>query len=254
MRIPFVFLIFVHYPAVWGFKVMTNLLTPNEKLPTVSRNEIAMMARIGTSEGTLKENENRIIRNLLSLEAVQISDVMTPRTVVMSLQQDTTVGDVVKEHQVLHYSRIPIYNNDKDDITGFVLRLDILKRAAEDQHDVKLIDFKMDIHPVPESLSVAKALDEFMGRGEHIFLVIDEYGGTAGLVTLEDAVESLLGAEITDESDLVTDTRKLAQQRYVRQRALVNPARRTGTNASTNGKNANSSGVSVDNPSSKETA
>ena len=247
-------LIFLLYPAVWAFKVMTNLLMPDEKSPTVSRNEISMMARIGTDEGTLKENENRIIRNLLNLEAVQIGDIMTPRTVVMSMQQDMTVREVVDEHQVLHYSRIPIYDNDKDDITGFVLRLDILKHAAENEYDIPLKDFRMEIHPVPESLSVSKALDEFMGRGEHIFLVIDEYGGTAGLVTLEDAVESLLGAEITDESDLVTDTRKLAQQRYMRQRALINPVRRTGTTPSTNGNTSKSSGVSVDNPSPKETA
>jgi CBS domain containing-hemolysin-like protein len=119
-------MVFALYPAVLAFKMMTNLLTPDEKLPTISRNEIAMMARIGTDEGTLKENENRILRNLLNLEAIQISKIMTPRTVVMSLQQDMTVGEVVKEYQVLHYSRIPIYDKDKDAITGFVLRLDIL--------------------------------------------------------------------------------------------------------------------------------
>lgn len=222
-------LILVLYPAVWGFKVMTRLLTPEEKMPTVSRGEITMMASIGTEEGAIKENEYRILRNLLSLEAVQVADIMTPRTVVMSLQQDMTVGEVVKQFQVLHYSRIPIYDNDKDDISGFVLRLEILKRAAEDQHNVPLKDFKMDIHPIPESLSVAKVLDEFMQRGDHIFLAIDEYGGTAGIVTLEDSVESLLGAEIIDESDLVPDTRQLAQQRYLRQRALVNPIRRTAS-------------------------
>lgn len=247
-------LILVLYPAVWAFKMMTHLLTPEEKMPTVSRGEIVMMANIGTEEGAIKENEYRILRNLLSLEAVQVADIMTPRTVVMSLQQDMTVGEVIKQYQVLHYSRIPIYDNDKDDISGFVLRLDILKRAAENEHDVPLKDFRMDIHPVPESLSVAKALDEFMKRGDHIFLAIDEYGGTAGIVTLEDTVESLLGTEIIDESDLVPDTRKLAQQRYLRQRALVNPIRRTATLTQSSTNSSKTPKTTKDDVSPKETA
>ena len=114
---------------------------------------------------------------------------------------------------ILAYSRIPVYNESMDDITGFVLRYHILAAAAEGNEQVRLHQFARPIHPVPETVDVAKVLEEFIRRQEHIFLVINEYGGTEGIITLEDAIESLLGTEITDETDLVADLRVLAKQR-----------------------------------------
>lgn len=216
-------LVIVLYPAVWAFKAMTRLLMPDEAAPTVTRGELEMMARIGAREGTLKESESRILRSLLHLNDIQAYDVMTPRTVMQALQQDMTVGEVVKLYKALAYSRIPIYDDSVDDIQGFVLRHDVLHQAADDKHDTPLKELMLPLHSVPETLTVAKVLDQFMQRQEHIFLVFDEYGGTSGIITMEDAVESLLGAEITDESDLVVDTRKLAHQRYLRQSALFAP-------------------------------
>ncbi|GAB4513579.1 MAG: CNNM domain-containing protein [Anaerolineae bacterium] len=219
-------LITIAYPAVWGFRVMTNLITPDHKEPTVTRTELEMMAQLGATEGALAEKEGRILRNLLHLDGVQVADIMTPRTVVLALQQDTTVGEIVNSKALVPYSRIPIYDTNMDDIVGFVLRFDILKAAANDQHQVPLREFARPLHSVPETLTVAKVLDEFMQRQHHIILVIDEYGGTAGIITMEDAVESLLGVEITDESDVVADLRQLAQQRYSRQQALLQEAAR----------------------------
>jgi CBS domain containing-hemolysin-like protein len=219
-------LIIVLYPAVKMFRAMTRLMAPDEKLPTISRGEIEMMASIGATEGALKENEGRVLRNLLHLNEINVGDIMTPRTVILAFQQDATVDEVLLEHRVLPYSRIPIFDKNTDDIVGFVLRYDILQRAAADEDHVQLRELLLPLHSVPETLSVAKVLDEFMLRQQHIFLVFDEYGGTAGLVTLEDAVESLLGREITDESDLVTDTRKLAQQRYMRQQTILEASRK----------------------------
>lgn len=128
---------------------------------------------------------------------------MTPRTVIFMLQQDMTVGEVLANHRVLSYSRIPVYKESMDDVTGFVLRYHILSAAAEDKDQARLLQFARPIHPVPETVDVARVLEEFIRRQEHIFLVINEYGGTEGIITLEDAIESLLGTEIIDETDLV---------------------------------------------------
>lgn len=230
------------YPAVWAFKAVTRVLKRGDDgSETVSRSEVEMMSRLATRGGNLKENEGRVIRNLLHMDEIQISDIMTPRTVLLALEENTTVGEVLREKKLLHYSRIPVFKGHIDDIAGFVLRNDILAQAADDHYDVKIGDLVLPIHPVPETLTAAKALDEFMARQQHIFLVIDEYGGTAGVLTLEDAVESLLGREITDESDLVVDMRELAQQRFMRQRALYNLPRVAGisTNGTRTGSNAN---------------
>jgi CBS domain containing-hemolysin-like protein len=146
---------------------------------------------------------------------------MTPRTVVFMLQENMTVSDVMQQHRLIVHSRIPIYGKNQDDITGFILRYQLLAAVAEDKDDTKLKELVRPIHLIPESLSVARALQEFSKRGEHIFLVLDEYGGTAGILTMEDAIESLLGIEIVDESDVVEDMRMLAQQRFQRQQKLV---------------------------------
>lgn len=214
-------LVWLLFPAVWLLEKTTQGLKGHGDSPTVSRLELAAMARISTIEGTLQEGENRILTNLLHLRNVQVREVMTPRTVVLAFQEDMTLTEVLTKHRSLPYSRIPIYNENHDDITGFVLRHDLYYRYATEGDDVALRDLKREIHGVPETNSVAQVLDSFMVNQEHIYLVIDEYGGTAGIITMEDALESLLGIEITDESDLVADLRKMAEQRYARQSKLL---------------------------------
>lgn len=235
-------LVLILYPTVWAFKAMTRLITPSERLPTVTRAEIEMMASISSEEGGLEEKEHRILRNLLHLDRVLVGDIMTPRTVVDAFSKDMTVGELLRTRKAIPYSRIPIYNGHIDDIEGFVLRHDVLKYAAEDKHDVPLSAMVRTMHVVPETLTVTKVLDEFTQRREHIFLVIDEYGGTAGIITMEDAVESLLGVEITDESDLVADLRQLAQQRADRQRIIQQVTARPETPAEAPRPSANGAG------------
>lgn len=214
-------LLFVFTPAVFAFEFITRTMRPSEETPTVTRSELQVMARISAEEGGIRERENRIVSNLLQLADVQIETIMTPRTVVLMFQQDLTVGAVMKMHTVLPYSRIPLYGESADDINGYVLRHEIYKRAAADEYDVKMRTIARGLHAVPETNSVAQVLDEFIAKQDHIFLVIDEYGGTAGLITLEDTVETLLGIEILDESDRVADLRQLAQRRYQRQLDLL---------------------------------
>ncbi len=207
-------LLFFFRPAVFAFEFLTRTMRPSEDAPTVTRSELRVMARISAEEGGIQERDNRIVSNLLQLADVQVETIMTPRTVVLMFQQDWTVGEVMRTHKILPYSRIPVYGESADDIRGYVLRHEIYKRAAADEHDLKMATIARALHVVPETNSVAQVLDEFIAKQDHIFLVIDEYGGTAGLITLEDAVETLLGIEILDESDRVADLRQLARRRY----------------------------------------
>ena len=212
-------MLIVFAPAVRAFEFVTRALRPSEDAPTVTRSELQVMARISAQEGGIKERENRIVNNLLQLADVQVESIMTPRTVVLMFQEQATIGDVVNTHKFLPYSRIPVYGESADDIKGYVLRHEIYKRAAADEHAVLMREIALELEVVPETNSVAQVLDEFIAKHEHIFLVIDEYGGTAGLITLEDTVETLLGIEIMDESDHVVDLRQLARRRYQSQRA-----------------------------------
>jgi magnesium and cobalt exporter, CNNM family len=214
-------LMIVLYPAVWIFERLTRSLRPEGHAPTVTRSDLEVLAKISQQEGALLERENRILRNLLHLNSVKVYDIMTPRTVVMALNQDMTVVEALHAQATLPYSRIPIYNENIDNVIGYVLRHDIVNQVASDKYDVKLKELCREIHAIPETITVAQVLDEFIAEKEHIFLVLDEYGGTAGILTMEDAFESLLGIEITDESDLVADLRQLAQQRYQRKFATT---------------------------------
>ncbi|MDQ7026790.1 MAG: CNNM domain-containing protein [Anaerolineae bacterium] len=214
-------LVWVLFPAVWILEKATQVLKSEDNQPIVSRVELEVMARIGVSEGSLHEYENRILRNLLLLEKIRVSDIMTPRTVTLAFQQEMTIGELFEKHPALPYSRLPIYDNNTDDVTGFVLRIDVLTAHIAGEIEKPLIAFRRDIGDIPETNSVASALDEFITKQQHILLVIDEYGGTAGVLTMEDTLESLLGIEITDESDVVEDLRKMAEQRYKRQQALL---------------------------------
>ncbi len=209
-------IVWILYPVVWGASGLNRLITPRRQEPTISRSELEVLAKVAVSEGALEEKEHSIFKNLLLLHRVKASDIMSPRTVIFMLQQDMTVAEVLADHRVLAYSRIPVYKEGMDDVTGLVLRYHILSAAAERKEQLRLHELARPIHPVPETVNVARVLEELIRRQEHIFLVINEYGGTEGIITLEDAIESLLGAEITDETDLVPDLRALAKQRHSR--------------------------------------
>lgn len=221
------FLVWILYPVVWAFQKMTDLMAPDEREPTVTRSELEVLAQVSRQEGALEEKESLILKNLLKLDGVQVKDVMTPRTVMFSLQEDTTVDEVMKKYAALSYSRIPIYTQSPDDISKFVLRHDILMAAAEDRDSVAMKELARPLKSVPESLSVAETMQKFMTEKEHVFLVFDEYGGTDGIITLEDTVESLIGSEITDESDVVADLRDLAKKRYEKYSQLAEKTMKT---------------------------
>lgn len=212
----------VFAPAVWAFERLGRLLTPNtpEKDHGEMRSELEMMAQLSSGEGALEATEHLILSNVLKLDDVPVSDIMTPRTVLFALPQTATVGDVMQKHPVIPYSRIPVYDRDYDNLIGFVLRFEIFAAVAKDADTLPLKNLVRPIENIPETLSVTRALEQFIKSKQHLLLVIDEFGGTAGILTMEDVIESLLGAEITDESDIAEDLRKLAEQRYTSKRKL----------------------------------
>ena len=211
-------LIYMTYPFVFLSNYFSKIFTSTNHQQKVSRQEVVAMAEMGEDEGSIREKESDIIENLFNLNDVVAEDVMTPRSVVFSLQKDSTVGDVVEEHTPIAFSRIPIFDKDMDDILGFVHRYDLVNKQAEDKFDTKMNEILEPIHTIKQEDSIASILDEFVRRRQQIFMVIDEFGTTTGLITLEDAIETLLGVEIVDEHDSVVDMRKLATEKFRRKR------------------------------------
>lgn len=204
-------LIIVTYPFVLLSEGLRGLLG-RRPAHRMTREEMIMTAEMGANEGTLHPKESHVIRNLLMLDKVKVSDIMTPRSVIFAFEEGKTVGEVMSEHLPLRFSRIPIYNENLDNIIGMTHRYKLMEAASHDHDSVTIEKLMSPIHTIPEGVSVAAALDQFIKRREHIFLVVDDYGTTSGLVSLEDAVETLLGVEIVDELDSVTDMRQYARE------------------------------------------
>ena len=204
-------LIKISYPFVILSEKISSLLG-GSNLQKVTREEMIMTAEIGADEGTLKRKESLIIRNLLMLDKIEVTDIMTPRSVVFGLEKNVTVGEVFKGQKTIRFSRIPVFNETMDNIEGFLLRYKLMEAYSQDLDSLTLDKFMKPVHTVPENASVSSCLDQFIKRKEHMFIVIDEYGVTSGIITLEDAVETLLGVEIVDEFDSVEDMRKYARE------------------------------------------
>ncbi|HMP28920.1 MAG TPA: CNNM domain-containing protein [Saprospiraceae bacterium] len=207
-------MMFLTYPLVWVSSILTKLLSRDKAELTTSREEISALASIGTQEGIFADKENKIIQNLIQLKGLKIRDVMTPRIVVVTASEDMTLQEFLKNKEFLHFSRIPIYQDNKDNITGYVFRELVFEKLAEDQFDLKLKDIKREIISFPENITLFDAWEILLMKKEHISLVIDEYGGMDGITTIEDIIESLLGFEIVDEKDREDDMQKYALKRW----------------------------------------
>lgn len=207
-------LIYLTYPLVIAFERLSRLLASRRDQVKVTREEVIAAADMSKAEGELADRERRVINNLLGLKNIYANDVLTPRSVLCALPNNQTVGQVMKEHTPIRFSRIPVYGKDLDDITGLVNRFKLNRSFSQGLTEQRLADLAVPIHVVPESKSMAEILDEFIQRREQLFLVVDEYGGTEGIITLEDAIETLLGVEIMDELDSVEDMRKYALEQW----------------------------------------
>ena len=202
-------MIWLTYPLVVAFQALSGAISRGRE-DRMTREEFALIAELGQTEGAIFEQEYRVIHNLLRLRKVRVHEIMTPRTVAFMLQKDETVADVLAAHRPLRFARIPLYDADKDDPLGFVYRPELYEADDAGRGGERLETLMKPVHAVPETVTVSDVLHQFVDRGEQLFIVVDEHGGTAGLVTLEDAIETLLGAEIVDERDSVADMRQLA--------------------------------------------
>ena len=211
-------LIIITYPLVVLLELLSKWLAKDGNEDKVSREEVIAMAELGEDEGTIEESESTVIENVLMLDDIPVEEVLTPRTVIFALDKKSNVREVLDKYNDIEFSRIPVYEEELDNIIGIVRRHILLKSKAEDQFDVTMGELAKPIHTVEENDSVGDVLDEFVQRREHLFMVKDQFGQVAGLITLEDAIETLLGVEIVDETDSVVDMRKLALDNWRKKR------------------------------------
>jgi len=218
LAVPTVFfiqtLIALLYPVVWISERLTRLITHGKSLHVFSREEFIAMARVGEHSGYIPKKESRIIRNLFRLASLKVTDIMTPRTVISAFPEDMSITSALKPIAKSPFSRLLLYRTDMDDVTGFVLKDDVLICSAQGRDDEKLNALKREILAVPDSVSLSTLLEHLLKERQHITVVVDEYGGTRGLVTLEDLIETLIGMEIMDETDKVEDMRALARKQW----------------------------------------
>ncbi len=208
-------IIFLLYPLVWVSQIITRALKRDKSQSVFSRSEFLAMAEIGVSEGVFEKQDSEIIANLLRLETVRTEDIMTPRTVVRLASENQTIKQFYKQAGELPFSRIPLFEGkEKEHIGGYFLKSELMENLVQGSGDEQLSTIQRDITVVHESLPISDLFNHFLGKREHIALVVDEFGGMAGIVTMEDVLETLLGMEIIDESDSTVDMQALARKNW----------------------------------------
>ena len=213
-------MIFFTWPITVAFQFISRWFAHNKDTGRHGLEELALMAEVARREGTLDLKTYSVIRNLEAIASMPVRDVMTPRTVVEMLEKDMSVAEALEREGTRRFSRLPLQGDGPDDIIGLVLRYELYECMRRGQGDRLLVELVKPIHAVPESATVSGTLREHIRRREQLFLVVDEYGGTAGIVTLEDTVESLIGEEIVDETDAVVDMRALTKRMGGNRRAF----------------------------------
>lgn len=207
-------LIVIMYPLVILVEGLSKLITPKSAEAVVSREEVSAMANVAEEEGDLEEDENAIIQNLINMDEMTAADAMTPRVVAAIAPESMTLRAFYKDKRYLHHSRIPVYADNDEYITGYILRMDALQLLADDKFDRTLGSIKRDIASFSEETPLDEIWDEMLSKDEQIAVIINEYGSFQGILTLEDVIETLLGSEIVDEKDTVRDMQQLARDKW----------------------------------------
>ncbi|MBT8061653.1 MAG: hemolysin family protein [Gammaproteobacteria bacterium] len=205
-------LVWLLYPFVLLSRYLTRGLSHGPLLTGFKRDELVVMAEVSEKEGTLDGQETSILKNLLRLHRTRVMDVMTPRTVIFSLSEELRVEEFFWKYEAVRFSRIPLYRDDPEHLDGFVLRSDLLLAQARGNTDTPLSTYRRDMPVIPETNDLSQAFDTALRERAHIILVVNEYGGTEGIVTLEDILETLIGLEIVDEGDAATDMQDHARR------------------------------------------
>lgn len=218
-------LIWILYPFVLLIRMITRIFPESEEA-TVSREEVVALANVGEEEGVIEEDENKIIRNVMRLDDIKAYDVMTPRVVAAIAPERMTLREYYDSDEYDHFSRIPVYVDSPEYITGYVLRDDALEDLAEDNFKVTLGDIKRPLPQFNEEQSIGEIFDKMLRQKSQIGIIINEYGCFQGIITLEDIIETIFGLEIIDENDVITDMQQYARERWKQRQKRFKPIRK----------------------------
>lgn len=199
---------------LWILQLFTRLIGKGKHQSILSREDFTAMADVAHEEGVFEESESKVIKNLLQFEEILVKDIMTPRAVMLIAPEDQTVEEFFRNNPKLRFSRIPVYRERVDTISGFVLKDNVLEALINKNGDKPLADLRRELLMTKRDTPIPQLFDTLIRKREHIALVVDEYGSVAGLVTMEDIIETLLGLEIMDESDNVEDLQLLARKKW----------------------------------------
>ena len=205
-------LIFITYPLVLLSEVITKIFTPKNHQVSVSREEVSAMVDVGTTEGIFRESESKIIKSCIHLAGVKAREIMTPSIVVETANTNLTIKEFY-DQQTWNFSRIPVYDTNKDYIVGYVLKDMVLKTLSDDKFDTKLSDMVRSILSFNEDDSVYQIWEKMLEKREHISIIVDEYGCLRGVVSMEDIIETMTGVEIVDEDDVAVDMQAFAKEK-----------------------------------------
>ena len=216
-------LIVIMFPFVLLVHYLTRMFHKEDTVGdnTVSREEVSAMANVGEEEGVIEKDENKIIQNIIRLDDIKAFEVMTPRVVAAIASEKMTLREYYDSDAYDHFSRIPVYAESPEFITGYVLRDDALEDLAEDHFDTKLGDIKRSLPYFNEDTSISDIFDAMLKQKSQIALVIDEYGCFQGIITLEDIIETIFGFEIIDENDVITDMQQYARERWQKRQKRI---------------------------------
>ena len=213
-------MVFILKPIVWLCRFVTKML-PQRDEETISAEELQTIASLSRQSGGLEENEERVISNIIDLKAKIVRDVMTPRTVTFSMEEEIKVSEAMELLKKLgSHSRIPVYREEPNNVSGIVMLKDVLGAAANGEKDIPLASFKVPAHFVPETAPLNRILIDFFDCRNHLFIVVDEYGTMTGVISLEDVIEEIVGREIIDETDNTKDMRELARSQNIETRTI----------------------------------
>jgi len=204
----------IMYPLVKLSRFVTNMLSSKTQNNLIDKDEFQALMEIAVKQGVFEDHESAVLKNIMLFKKISAEKIMTPRTVLYALNEDTTVSEIIDQEPDMPFSRIPVFSKDIDSITGFVLKSDILLKAVSGNKNDAVKTIKREIIAFPEQLNIFAIFDSMIKNSDHIALVLDEYGGTAGIVTLEDIIETLTGIEIVDEKDIAQDMQVHAKKKW----------------------------------------
>lgn len=217
IALPIRLMTFCLKPIIILCQFITRLIPQDKSEDSVSAEELQTIAAMSLESGQLEEVQEKVITNIIDLKHKTVREIMTPRTVTFSLDENLTIEKAMVEiNRITSHSRVPVYDRDPDEVTGIIMRKDVLLAAATQKTASTLAKLKTPVHFVPESMPLNRVLVDFFEKQQHLFVVVDEYGSVTGVISMEDVLEEIVGEEIIDESDRTKDMRELARRETTR--------------------------------------